>query len=75
MMAPVAGPLAELALAGLDGPVRVLDIASGHGLFGLAVAARNPLAHVVAQDWAAVRAKRALREPPPIRCHPARKRP
>ena len=54
MVAPAAGALADLALAGLDGLVRVLDIAAGHGLFGLAVAARNPLAHVVAQDWAAV---------------------
>jgi 2-polyprenyl-3-methyl-5-hydroxy-6-metoxy-1,4-benzoquinol methylase len=32
----------------------VLDIAAGHGLFGIAVAQQNPQAHVVAVDWAAV---------------------
>jgi ubiquinone/menaquinone biosynthesis C-methylase UbiE len=29
----------------------VLDIAAGHGLFGIAVAARAPEVEVVAQDW------------------------
>ena len=54
MMAPMAGPLGAIALDGLAGPVRVLDIAAGHGLFGIEVAKRNPEAHVVAVDWAAV---------------------
>jgi len=54
MMAPVAGPLAQVALEGLGGPLRVLDIAAGHGLFGIEVAKQNPQAHVVAVDWAAV---------------------
>ena len=34
--------------------LRVLDIAAGHGLFGIAVAKNNPNATVVALDWAAV---------------------
>jgi len=35
-------------------PLRVLDIAAGHGLFGIAVARRLPQAEIVAQDWATV---------------------
>ena len=30
---------------------RVLDIAAGHGLFGITLAKRNPTLEVVAQDW------------------------
>jgi 2-polyprenyl-3-methyl-5-hydroxy-6-metoxy-1,4-benzoquinol methylase len=33
---------------------KVLDIAAGHGLYGLAVARHNPNAEVFAVDWAAV---------------------
>ena len=54
MMGPLAGPLAAIALAGQTGPMRVLDIAAGHGLFGIAVAKQNPEARVTGQDWAAV---------------------
>lgn len=54
MMSPMAGPLAEIVLAGKKGPVSVLDIAAGHGLFGIEVAKQNPEARVVAVDWAAV---------------------
>ncbi len=36
------------------GPIRVLDLAAGHGLFGIAVARENPAAHIVALDWAPV---------------------
>src|SRR5262249_42477973 len=32
-------------------PDRVLDIAAGHGLFGIHVAQYNPAAHVTFQDW------------------------
>lgn len=44
------------AMAGLAGtPVnKVLDIAAGHGLFGIAVARKNPAAEVFAADWAPV---------------------
>ena len=54
MVAPSAGPLATLALAGQTGPFRVLDIAAGHGLFGIAVATQNPEARITALDWAPV---------------------
>jgi hypothetical protein len=54
MVAPTAAPLAALALDGLSGPVRALDIAAGHGLFGIAMAKQNPEAQIVAVDWAAV---------------------
>ena len=54
MMAPMAAPLGAIALDGAEGPVSVLDIAAGHGLFGIEVAKQNPKARVVAVDWAAV---------------------
>jgi 2-polyprenyl-3-methyl-5-hydroxy-6-metoxy-1,4-benzoquinol methylase len=50
-MAPFVAQVAEL-VAGRVGPAqRVLDIAAGHGLFGIAVARANPRATVVAVDW------------------------
>ncbi len=54
MMAPMAAPLGALALDGLRGAVAVLDIAAGHGLFGIEVAKQNPQARVTAVDWPAV---------------------
>jgi ubiquinone/menaquinone biosynthesis C-methylase UbiE len=54
MMAPMAAPLGAIVLDGAKGPVSVLDIAAGHGLFGIEVAKRNPQARVVAIDWAPV---------------------
>jgi 2-polyprenyl-3-methyl-5-hydroxy-6-metoxy-1,4-benzoquinol methylase len=54
MMAPIAGPLGVAALDGLKGPLRILDIAAGHGLFGIEAAKQNPEARIVALDWAAV---------------------
>lgn len=53
MAAPVAGALPPLAGAGA-GRQKVLDIAAGHGLYGLAFVRHNPLAEVVALDWPAV---------------------
>jgi ubiquinone/menaquinone biosynthesis C-methylase UbiE len=43
-------------IADLLGPVsgKVLDIAAGHGMFGIAIAQRNPNARIVALDWPAV---------------------
>jgi 2-polyprenyl-3-methyl-5-hydroxy-6-metoxy-1,4-benzoquinol methylase len=32
-------------------PNRVLDVAAGHGLFGIAVARQHPAAEVIALDW------------------------
>jgi ubiquinone/menaquinone biosynthesis C-methylase UbiE len=54
MMAPMAAPLGQVALDGHHGPMAVLDIAAGHGLFGIEVAKQNREARVVAVDWAAV---------------------
>ena len=58
VMGPVIGrsaPLiAELVDPKADRPLEVLDIAAGHGLFGIAFAHRNPRARVTAQDWAPV---------------------
>src|SRR5262249_22947146 len=46
MMAPLVGPLGAVVLDGHTGPMRVLDIAAGHGLFGIEIAKQNPQAHV-----------------------------
>jgi ubiquinone/menaquinone biosynthesis C-methylase UbiE len=54
MMGPALGPLAGLVLQGAAGPFRVLDIAAGHGLFGIEIAKLYPEASIVGQDWAAV---------------------
>ena len=54
MMAPMTGPLGEIVLEGRSGPMRVLDIAAGHGLFGIENAKQNPQAHVTGLDWAPV---------------------
>jgi len=54
MMAPWAGPLGGIVLQGRTGAMRVLDIAAGHGLFGIEIAKQNPEAHIVAVDWAQV---------------------
>jgi 2-polyprenyl-3-methyl-5-hydroxy-6-metoxy-1,4-benzoquinol methylase len=57
-MAPMMAMPSQL-LAGLVDPqadrkLRILDIAAGHGLYGLAFAAKNPQAEVTALDWSAV---------------------
>jgi len=54
MMAPMAGPLGTIVLDGMAGPLRVLDIAAGHGLFGIALARQNSQARITGLDWAAV---------------------
>jgi len=53
-MGPLAGPLGALVLEGYTGPMRVLDIAAGHGLFGIEIAKQNRQAHVTGLDWANV---------------------
>jgi len=54
MMAPMVGPLGAVVLEGHTGPMRVLDIAAGHGLFGIEIAKQNPQARVTGLDWAPV---------------------
>lgn len=57
-MAPLMALPAELIarLVGADSGQRwkVLDIAAGHGLFGITLAKHNPNAEIVAVDWANV---------------------
>ncbi len=54
MMGPMAAPLGKVVLEGRSGHMRVLDIAAGHGLFGIEIAKQNPHAHITGLDWAPV---------------------
>lgn len=57
-MAPMVTPLAEEIARILDAPAgkkwKVLDLAGGHGMFGITLARRNPNAEIFALDWAPV---------------------
>src|SRR5882762_1098091 len=57
-MAPLttvsAGFIADLAGAQEGKACKVLDIAAGHGMFGITIAKQNPNAHITAADWAPV---------------------
>lgn len=53
MMVPAAHAIADL-VAAPSGPLKVLDIAAGHGLFGITIAQQNPRARIVAVDWPSV---------------------
>jgi precorrin-6B methylase 2 len=52
-MAPLTAPSAAIVAeqAAGSGPVRVLDIAAGHGMYGLTIARRNAAAEIHALDW------------------------
>jgi len=54
MMAMPAQLMAKLVDPAADSKLRILDIAAGHGLFGLAFATNNPQAEITALDWKAV---------------------
>lgn len=55
MSYPAAITLGQsLGLANKHEPVRVLDIASGSGIWGIALAQQSPLVRVTAQDWPAM---------------------
>jgi SAM-dependent methyltransferase len=54
MMALPAQLMAKLVDPAADKELKILDIAAGHGLFGLAFAKSNPQARVVALDWPSV---------------------
>jgi len=64
MMRLPAELVAGLCAADASRPFKVLDIAAGHGLFGIAVARHNAQAQIVALDWPQVLevAKRNARE-------------
>ncbi len=57
-MAPMMHLPAEYIAALLDSkaakPMKVLDIAAGHGVFGITVARHNPNAEITAADWPSV---------------------
>lgn len=65
MMQLPANLLAELVGGDRQQPLKVLDVAAGHGLFGIAIAQKYPHAQITAIDWpnvlvvAAEHAKRA----------------
>ncbi len=54
MMMPAALGIADALQIASAGPVRVLDIAAGHGMFGIVLAQQNPRAEIVAVDWPGV---------------------
>jgi len=54
MMAMPARLIAKLVDPNGDKKLKILDIAAGHGLYGIAFASNNPQAEVTALDWAAV---------------------
>lgn len=51
MMVPAAEAIATLVGARSGKNWKILDIAAGHGLFGITIARHNPNATVVALDW------------------------
>ncbi|MES2923214.1 MAG: methyltransferase [Verrucomicrobiota bacterium] len=54
MMVPAAQGAAVLVALDPARDTRVLDISASHGIYGIAFAQANPLAHLVALDWEAV---------------------
>lgn len=54
MMMPAAHAIADLVKVSSTDAVRVLDLAAGHGMFGITLAKRNPNVEIVAVDWAPV---------------------
>lgn len=51
MMAMPAQMIAKFVNGDNGGKLKVLDIAAGHGLFGITIAQQNPQAEIVALDW------------------------
>jgi 2-polyprenyl-3-methyl-5-hydroxy-6-metoxy-1,4-benzoquinol methylase len=54
MMMPAAQEIAGMLGVASAGAIRVLDLAAGHGIFGIVIAQQNPRAEVVAVDWKGV---------------------
>jgi 2-polyprenyl-3-methyl-5-hydroxy-6-metoxy-1,4-benzoquinol methylase len=57
-MVPIVFPATQAVAAVVAGAasatgkkIKVLDIAAGHGMFGISIALRNPVAEIVAVDW------------------------
>ena len=54
MMMPPAQAIAGILNVASAGPMRVLDLAAGHGIFGIVAAQQNNQAEIVAVDWPGV---------------------
>lgn len=54
MMMPAAHAITNILAVANAGAIKVLDVAAGHGIFGIAIAQQNPQAQIVASDWAGV---------------------
>lgn len=54
IMMPAALGIADALQIKSSGPLRVLDIAAGHGMFGVVLAQQNPRVEIVAVDWPGV---------------------
>ncbi|MBV6430461.1 MAG: 3-hydroxy-5-methyl-1-naphthoate 3-O-methyltransferase [Bryobacteraceae bacterium] len=54
MMMPAANWIAQSLKASEGAPMKVLDLAAGHGMFGITIARANPKASIHAVDWASV---------------------
>lgn len=53
-MMPMMFPAAQFMATQLNAPTRLLDIAAGHGIFGIMAAVAHPGLQVDAMDWPAV---------------------
>jgi ubiquinone/menaquinone biosynthesis C-methylase UbiE len=51
---PAANFIAEIVGCAEGKPCSVLDIAAGHGMYGITIAKKNPNAKIVAVDWPSV---------------------
>ncbi|HEX8130416.1 MAG TPA: class I SAM-dependent methyltransferase [Pyrinomonadaceae bacterium] len=51
IMRPAAADIAQVTNAAEMGACKILDIAAGHGIFGITLAEQNPQAEVYAVDW------------------------
>ncbi|MGC1485506.1 MAG: class I SAM-dependent methyltransferase [Candidatus Acidiferrum sp.] len=54
LTAPAANFISEIIGAPEGKPCKVLDIAAGHGMYGITIAKKNPNAQIVAVDWPSV---------------------
>lgn len=51
---PAANAISQLLGAAEGKPCKILDIAAGHGMYGITIAKNNPNAQIVAVDWPSV---------------------
>ncbi|HLK49223.1 MAG TPA: class I SAM-dependent methyltransferase [Bryobacteraceae bacterium] len=51
MMAMVGAAAAPRLMPASAGPMKILDIAAGHGMYGIAMARHNSQAEITGQDW------------------------